>query len=202
MAKRTSATQSTTDWGADHTGPFWAAQAFPPRAGQDHLGLGSVSSDRILARLSPGINVLTIHPRYWSFYAFVLDEFWAQDLPRTKAAFKDFYRPREAMFAFACQVCEQPEHATVLGNISRFPPNRRTGRGRRRLRPGLRLHQGAAGWLRAVLPIRDGGHGAGHPDRPGGRCRVRRPHTSRTGIGRRLSVAFSRAKQDSGPCAE
>ena len=72
-------------WGTDVTGPFWAAQAYPPRAGQDHLGLGSVSSDRILPRLSPGINVLTIHPRYWSFYAFVLDEFWARDLPRTRA---------------------------------------------------------------------------------------------------------------------
>ncbi|GAA4243240.1 hypothetical protein [Dactylosporangium darangshiense] len=105
------------NWGWENTGPVWGAQAFPPRAGQDHLGLGSVSSDRILPRLSPGINVLTIHPRYWSFYAFVLDEFWARESPRTKVAFRDFYRPREALFAFACQVCEAPEHATLTGNV-------------------------------------------------------------------------------------
>src|SRR3954465_8961894 len=97
------------NWGWENPGPVWGAQAFPPRAGQDHLGLGSVSSDRILPQLSPGINVLTIHPRYWSFYAFVLDEFWARESPRTKVAFRDFYRPREALFAFACHVCEASE---------------------------------------------------------------------------------------------
>lgn len=47
-------------WGVERTGPAWAARAYPPAAGQDHLGLGSVSSDRILPMLSPGINVLTI----------------------------------------------------------------------------------------------------------------------------------------------
>ena len=85
--------------------------------GQDHLGLGSVSSDRILPSLSPGINVLTIHPRYWSFYSWVLDDFWATDLPRTRSAFRDFYRPREALFAMACHVCDAPEHKTLVANV-------------------------------------------------------------------------------------
>jgi len=57
-----------------------------------------VSSDRILPALSPGINVLTIHPRYWSFYSWVLDDFWSADLSRNRAAFVSFYRPREAVF--------------------------------------------------------------------------------------------------------
>jgi hypothetical protein len=103
--------------GVEQTGPFWAARAYPPLSGQDHLGLGSVSFDRILPELSPGINVQTVHPRYWSFYAFLLDEFWQRSLPRTRAAFRDFYRPREAMFSFACHVCEQPEHATLRTGI-------------------------------------------------------------------------------------
>lgn len=104
-------------WGWDETGPVWGARAFAPRSGQDHLGLGSVSSDRILPRLSPGINVLTIHPRYWSFYSWVLDDFWAADLPRTRSAFRDFYRPREALFAMACHVCDAPEHKTLVANV-------------------------------------------------------------------------------------
>jgi hypothetical protein len=66
-----------TQWGWEQTGPAWGARAFAPKSGQDHLGLGSVSSDRILPALSPGINVLTIHPRYWSFYSWVLDDFWS-----------------------------------------------------------------------------------------------------------------------------
>jgi hypothetical protein len=104
-------------WGWDETGPVWGARAYAPKSGQDHLGLGSVSSDRILPGLSPGINVLTIHPRYWSFYSWVLDDFWAADLPRTRSAFRDFYRPREALFAMACHVCDAPEHRTLIANV-------------------------------------------------------------------------------------
>jgi hypothetical protein len=65
--------------------PYWTERMYKPGGGQDHLGLGSVVTDRILPRLSPGINVLTTHPRYWSFYSFVLSEFWDRDLPRTAA---------------------------------------------------------------------------------------------------------------------
>ena len=103
--------------GWNETGPFWGTRAFPPKSGQDHLGLGSVSSDQILPALSPGINVLTIHPRYWSFYAFVLDDFWNRELPRNRATFTEFYRPREALFSMACHVCEAPEHKTLVANI-------------------------------------------------------------------------------------
>lgn len=105
-------------WGWDQTGPAWGARAFAPKSGQDHLGLGSVSSDRILPALSPGINVLTVHPRYWSFYSWVLDDFWAADLPRNRASFVSFYRPREAVFSMACHVCDAPEHATIAGNVN------------------------------------------------------------------------------------
>ena len=48
--------------------PQWTEKLYPPSQGQDHLGLGSVSSDQILPKLSPGIVVQTVHPRYWSFY--------------------------------------------------------------------------------------------------------------------------------------
>ncbi|MGV8911220.1 MAG: hypothetical protein ACOH14_01270 [Rhodoglobus sp.] len=76
-----------------------------------------MSSDRLLPALSPGINVLTIHPRYWSFYAWVLDDYWLADLPRNRASFRDFYRPREALFSMACHVCEAPEHSSLVANI-------------------------------------------------------------------------------------
>lgn len=109
--------EPSVEWGWTRTGPVWGARAFAPRGGQDHLGLGSVSSDRILPLLSPGINVLTIHPRYWSFYSWILDSFWAADMPRTRPAFRDFYRPREALFAMACHVCDAPEHTTLAGNV-------------------------------------------------------------------------------------
>ena len=51
------------------------------KSGRDHLGLGSVSADQILPTLSPSINVLTFHPRYHSFYVFLLDEYWQRERP-------------------------------------------------------------------------------------------------------------------------
>ena len=90
--------------------PYWTEKMYKPAGGQDHLGVGSVVTDRILPRLSPGINVLTIHPRYWSFYAFVLSEFWRRDLPRTKAALRGWYRPLECIYSVACSLCESPDH--------------------------------------------------------------------------------------------
>jgi hypothetical protein len=88
----------------------WTEKLYLPSRGQDHLGLGSVSSDQILPKLSPGIVVQTVHPRYWSFYAFLLDEFWRRDLPRTRRDFSRFYRPREAIFAVGAHLCDRPEH--------------------------------------------------------------------------------------------
>jgi hypothetical protein len=90
--------------------PFWTEKMYRPGGGQDHLGLGSVVTDRILPRLSPSINVLTIHPRYWSFYAFVLSEFWKRDLPRTRSALRAWYRPLECIYSIACHLCTNPGH--------------------------------------------------------------------------------------------
>jgi hypothetical protein len=103
--------------------PQWTEKLYPPSQGQDHLGLGSVSSDQILPKLSPGIVVQTVHPRYWSLYTFLLDEFWRRDLPRTRRDFSRFYRPREAVFAIGAHLCDRPEHdefgpmQAVVGSI-------------------------------------------------------------------------------------
>lgn len=107
--------------------PQWTEKLYRPSVGQDHLGLGGVSSDRILPQLAPGINVLTIHPRYSSFYAFVLDEFWRRELPRSYGALRDFYRPREAIFSIASQLCDKAEHdkCRVMPGVV---GSRRTGR--------------------------------------------------------------------------
>ena len=90
--------------------PQWTEQMYRPVGGQDHLGIGSVVTDRILPGLSPGINVLTPRPRYWSFYAFVVDEFWRRDLPRTNRAFRSFFRSKEAIFSIAGHLCTGPDH--------------------------------------------------------------------------------------------
>ncbi len=100
--------------------PQWVAKMYPSKVGRDHLGLGSVSSDQILPSLSPSINVLTFHPRYYSFYAFLLDEFWRRDRPRSRASWTAFYRPREFVFSVGANlpghIDDRPEHGD-MGNI-------------------------------------------------------------------------------------
>jgi len=80
-------------------------------AGRDHLGLGSVSSAQILRDLSPGINVLTFHPRYYSLYTFLLDEYWRRQRPGTSADSRSFYRAREFIFSVGAHLCDRREHA-------------------------------------------------------------------------------------------
>ena len=95
--------------------PLWTERLYPARGGQDHLGVGSVVTDRMLPTLAPGINVLTRHPRYWSFYAFVIDEFWNSDSPRTRAAFRTFLRRKEFIFAAANLLLEPEARTQVIG---------------------------------------------------------------------------------------
>lgn len=104
--------------------PQWIAKMYPGKVGRDHLGLGSVSSDQILPTLSPGINVLTFHPRYHSFYTFLLDEFWRRDRLRSPSAWTRFYRPREFIFSIGAHLCSQPEHgdlSSVVGGQKTAP---------------------------------------------------------------------------------
>jgi hypothetical protein len=93
---------------------------YPGKTGRDHLGLGSVSSDQILPTLSPAIVVLTIHPRYHTFYTFLLDEFWRRGRPGSWSAWRDFYRPREFIFSVGANLCDRPEHGAMRNIVGNF----------------------------------------------------------------------------------
>jgi len=93
--------------------PQWIAKMYAGKVGRDHLGLGSVSSDQILPTLAPTINVITDHPRYHSFYTFLLHEFWERDRPRSRSAWVRFFRPREFIFSVGTHLCDRPEHGDM-----------------------------------------------------------------------------------------
>jgi hypothetical protein len=97
--------------------PQWIAKMYEPKKGRDHLDLGSVSSDQILPRLSPGINVLTIYPRYHSFYTFLLDEFWQRDRARSWSSWGQFFRPRDFIFSLGVFLCDQQEHEEGIAAV-------------------------------------------------------------------------------------
>lgn len=107
---------------ADSNQPRWIAKMYPGKTGRDHLGLGSVSSDQILPDLSPSINVLTIHPRYHSFYAFLLDEYWQRIPEKSLNLWKGFYRPHEYIFSLGVYL-----HTGTHGAISSVVGGLKTG---------------------------------------------------------------------------
>ena len=73
--------------------PRWTTELREQRSGLDHLGLGSVSNQAILATLAPDLFVLTRRPGYLSFYAFLLAEYWKREaLPRRRGTWKDCFR--------------------------------------------------------------------------------------------------------------
>jgi hypothetical protein len=90
---------------------------YPDTPGLDHLGLGSVASDQILQSLSPAINVQTVHLRYHSLYAFLLDEYWRQERRRSLADLSVFLRTRESIFSIGVGLCARPEHDNLAGVV-------------------------------------------------------------------------------------
>jgi hypothetical protein len=103
---------------ADRATPQWTVPLREQTSGLDHLGLGSVGNQQVLVRLLPDIYVQTVHPGYLSFYAFVLDEFWRRDdLPRTRASWRRFYRSTEVVFSVAANMCEHPDYDGDFGSI-------------------------------------------------------------------------------------
>lgn len=97
------------------SGPRWTEKVYKSGGGLDHLGVGSVVTDGILPSLTPGINVQTTGARYWSFYAFVLDEYWKRDLPRSNTHLYRYLRQKESIFSIAGNLCTK--HIVVTGLV-------------------------------------------------------------------------------------
>jgi hypothetical protein len=60
-------------------------------------------------------DVATVHPRYHSFYAFLLDEFWRRELPRSRRAWIQFFRPRDFIYSIAMHLCDRDDHDLTGG---------------------------------------------------------------------------------------
>jgi hypothetical protein len=168
--------------------PQWTTELREQRSGLDHLGLASVSNQVILARLVPDLFVLTRRPGYLSFYAFVLDEYWKRDdLPRSRAAWRDFFRTRDYIYSVACNACPHPDYSGAFGDIvgsqktaalAAHPP----AGGYRVDFPYIKNDFGGYGlYYRAIMV----GMGLVHPSLPG-----TLPVDAPTDAGRELAAAF------------
>jgi len=83
----------------------WLTPALTVKAGRDPLGLQTITQDRIIPELLPGVLALSQRARYLSIYPFLLHDYRERRLPADKASLGDFIRLREYELCLAAQLC-------------------------------------------------------------------------------------------------
>ena len=85
--------------------PQWIQPSLNVTPGRDPLGLQTITLDRIMPRLLPGILVLSQRARYFSLHAFLLNEYQRLRLPLNNNDLSLFVKLREFEYAVAVQLC-------------------------------------------------------------------------------------------------
>lgn len=84
----------------------WATSSFRITPGRDPLGLQTITTDRIMPVLTPGILALSQRARYFSFHLFLLHDYEQRRLPAARTQMSDFFRRREYELALATTFCQ------------------------------------------------------------------------------------------------
>lgn len=85
--------------------PEWIKPGLSVKAGRDPLGLQTITIDRIMPQLLPGILALSQRARYLSFYPFLLAEYQEHKLHPTNNVLSTFVKAREYEYGLAVQLC-------------------------------------------------------------------------------------------------
>lgn len=101
----------------------WIEPGLREIAGQDPLGLQTITTDRILPALLPGVLALSRRARYLSIYAFLLRRYEQSAGQADNAGLDLFIRGREFELSVAANLCTNPDcHASgASGNFLTRP---------------------------------------------------------------------------------
>jgi hypothetical protein len=110
--------------------PAWIEPSLRITPGRDPLGIQTITIDRVMPVLVPGILALSRRARYFSFYSFLLDEFWRLRLASSMEALSAFIKAREYEYALAVQLCPRGcgDRASGVVGKERAGPVARQGR--------------------------------------------------------------------------
>lgn len=87
----------------------WIEPGLREIAGQDPLGLQTITTDRILPALLPGVLALSRRARYLSIYAFLLRKYEESAGQADNAGLDRFVRQREFELSVAANLCTNPD---------------------------------------------------------------------------------------------
>lgn len=99
--------------------PSWIEESLNVTPGRDPLGLQTITLDRIMPRLLPGILVLSQRARYFSLHSFLLSEYQRLRLPLTNNDLSSFIKLREFEYAVAVQLCSHGCGGRPVGMVGK-----------------------------------------------------------------------------------
>jgi hypothetical protein len=101
----------------------WIEPGLREIAGQDPLGLQTITTDRILPALLPGVLALSRRARYLSIYSFLLRRYEQSAGQADNAALDVFLRSREFELSVAANLCANPacNASGAAGNLVARP---------------------------------------------------------------------------------
>jgi hypothetical protein len=99
--------------------PSWIERSLNVKAGRDPLGLQTITLDRIMPILLPGILVLSRRARYFSLFPFLLREYERLRLDPTNEGLSEFVKRREFEYAVAVQLCPNGCGAISAGAVGK-----------------------------------------------------------------------------------
>ncbi len=85
--------------------PEWLQEFFRPREGADPLGQQTITTDRIIGRLLPGVLALSERARYVSFYAWLLARYAEQKRSPEGHVLSRYLKEHEYELALAVRLC-------------------------------------------------------------------------------------------------
>src|SRR5215211_1451641 len=94
----------------------WIESGLRQIAGQDPLGLQTITTDRILPALLPGILALSVRARYFSIYPFLVRRYQERAGTASNEALDDFIREREFELCVAFNLCDRCDADSAIGN--------------------------------------------------------------------------------------
>lgn len=94
----------------------WIEPALRELPGQDPLGLQTITTDRILPGLLPGVLALSVRARYMSIYSFLLRQYARSGALADNSGLDQFMRRREFELCIAANLCPRCNAESVIGN--------------------------------------------------------------------------------------
>jgi hypothetical protein len=103
----------------------WVTPALTIKRGRDPLGLQTITLDRIMPALLPGVLALSERARYLTIYPFLLSEYQERRLAADNASLGEFIRLREYELCLAMQLCPRQCGAAKAIGSDRARPDAR-----------------------------------------------------------------------------